>query len=600
MTASHAPSQRWNLETILPGPADGEAVRTVFASVRFGFTEVARTIGALGAPSEATGEAWAAALLALERLDDEMLQAAVKVWCHFSEDVENAGAKQMLGQLSDLEALRGTIDVPLRDALAAATEDAFAALVARSDIAHMAFSLGELRAEAAVSMAPELEKLHVELARDGFHAWSRLYDEVSGALTVTIDRGKGPETISTEQAKQLLDSPDRALRQHVAAAITDAWRGQRNVIASALNHIAGYRRTLYGRRGVDELDLPLRRNRIARGSLEAMFDAIRAFRPTLARYLNAKARALGLEKLAWYDAGVSLGASGEKVSYEATQDFISEHFAAFSGEMGRFARHAFASAWIEVEDRPGKRQGGFCAGLPLTRESRIFMTFGGKPSAITTLAHELGHAYHNWVLRDLPARQREFPSTLAETASTFAETVVREAAYTAATDPAVRLGILDQKLEAAMAFCMNIPARFQLDRALYAARAEQDLDADKLGELTLAAFRDAYYESLSEYDEMFWASKLHFYLSGEPFYNFPYTVGYLFSLGLYAAAREAGAAAFAPRYDHALRLTGYHTCEEVAREALGVDLGQPDFWQSALDLIAADVAEFERVVASTT
>ena len=597
MTESeYAPSPRWELETIYSGGCAGAPLLAALDEVRGVQADLSTRANALTEPTtDELGAQWASVLRELETSDDLLGQLYAFAHCCASEDVDNADARALLAALSEVSSCRKQIDVPLRAKLGEMGEGAFANLSGRPELSHMQTYLRELRDDATISMQPELEKLHEELATDGFHAWARLYDDISGSLSVEVDRGEGLESISTEQAKQLLDSPDPELRKTVAKAINVAWAGQKEVFAAALNHINGYRKTLYARRKVDELEVPLRRNRIGRESLLTMFDVLADFRPTMVRFLEAKAKLLGLPKLSYYDLGVSLGRAGDAVTYEEAQDFIAEHFYGFSTGLGDFARHAFQKQWIEVEDRPGKRQGGFCTSVPLNGETRIFMTFGGKPSAIQTLAHELGHSYHAWVMKDLPRRQRAVPSTLAETASTFAESIIREASYAAAEDDEVRLGLLDRKLTDAATFTMNIPARFHFERAMYAARTQRELTADDLNDLTVRVFDEAYYSGLEVQDEMFWASKLHFYLTDMPFYNFPYSVGFLFSLGLYAHAIEEGPTA-AQTYVDTLRLTGHKTCEEVAKEALGVNLSAPDFWQGAVGLIAKDIETFEQLV----
>ena len=597
MTESkYAPSPRWELESIYAGGCAGAPVLAALEKVKQVHAALSARASALAEPTnEEMGAQWASVLLELETSDDLLGQLYSFAVCSASEDVDNIDARSLLAALSEVSSSRKQIDVPLRAKLGEMGEDAFRNISGRSRLAHMEKYLRELRDDAAISMRPELEKLHEELATDGFHAWSRLYDDISGKLSVEVDRGEGLESISTEQAKQLLDSPDPELRATVAKAINVAWASQREVFAAAMNHINGYRKTLYARREVDELEVPLRRNRIGRDSLMTMFDVLAEFRPTMVRFLEAKAKMLGLPKLSYYDLGVSLGRAGDAVTYEETQDFIAEHFYGFSTDLGDFARDAFQKQWIEVEDRPGKRQGGFCTRVPLNGETRIFMTFGGKPSAIQTLAHELGHSYHAWVMRDLPRRQCGVPSTLAETASTFAESIIREASYAAAVDDEVRLGLLDRKLTDAATFVMNIPARFHFERAMYAARSSRELTADDLSELTVRVFDEAYYGGLAVHDEMFWASKLHFYLTDVPFYNFPYSVGYLFSLGLYARAMQEGPTA-AQTYVDTLRLTGHKTCEEVAQEALDVDLSAPGFWEGAVALIRSDIETFEQLI----
>ncbi len=271
-----------------------------------------------------------------------------------------------------------------------------------------------------------------------------------------------------------------------------------------------------------------------------------------------------------------------------------EQFHRFSPKMADFAVKAFENGWIEAEDRPGKRPGGFCTSFPIHKETRIFMTYAGTASNVSTLAHELGHGYHQHVMNDLPALAQEYAMNVAETASTFAEMVVSDAAVKAAETEETRLTLLEDKIQRSVAFYMNIHARFLFETAFYEERRKGLVGMDRLNELMLSAQKTAFRDALDQYHPHFWASKLHFYITEVPFYNFPYTFGYMFSTGLYAEALRRGAA-FEDQYVALLRDTGRMTVEELAHKHLGVDLRKPDFWQQAMDLSVADVQEFLRL-----
>ena len=303
------------------------------------------------------------------------------------------------------------------------------------------------------------------------------------------------------------------------------------------------------------------------------------------------------------DAHCTAGASGtagghspaegqRQFSYPAAADYILRQFGAFSGELEQFARRAFSGRWIEVEDRSGKAAGGFCTDLPLSGETRIFMTFGGTFGGVSTLAHELGHAYHAWLLRDRPYFATIYPMALAETASTFCETLIMDAALDAA-GPAEELALLGNIGDEAVTMLMNLRARFLFECAFFDRRSAGPLTADELSALMVEAQRAAYCDALAPdgYHPLFWASKLHFYITSMPFYNFPYVFGYLFSNGLSARARAEGAG-FAPAYARLLRDTGSMTCEELAQRHLGVDLSQPAFWEGAVDRVLEVVPRF--------
>ncbi|MBN1944855.1 MAG: M3 family oligoendopeptidase [Bradymonadales bacterium] len=589
---AYTDSQSWDLQSLYPGGCAGPTMRQRVDQTRSELTELLKRFQELTTSelSEALGSL-PQALLDLERWNDQLHDIGSFGHCAASADTEDADARELLGICADLESLINRIGVLLRSRLASLPPEHFERLVAVPRLEHMRFFLNEQRRRSEIMMEAELETLQEELAPDGLHGWSRLYDEVSGRLRVRIDRGQGDQSLSVEQARNLLASTDGPFRQSVAEAIHVTWDSQKEIFAAILNHINGYRHVIYRRRGIDELEVPLRLNRIGRETLQTLMEVIADFRPTMARYLEAKAAMLGMDRLSWYDLGVPLGSMTAKIPYDQAQRFIVQHFDQFSPELGEFARTAFRNRWIEAEDRAGKRHGGFCAGFPLARQSRIFMTYGQTMNSVLTLAHELGHAYHGWVLKDLPGRQREYPAALAETASTFAESIVREAAFAQAADDQARLSMLDRKLTDAVSHTMNLPARFHFERALFRERANGEVSSRRLTELVIEAFDQAFDGAVDRHEQLFWASKLHFHLTGLPFYNFPYIVGYLFSLGLFARAQREGSA-FAEAYRQTLRLTGHHSVEEVALEALGVDLRRPDFWRSALDLVARDVEAF--------
>lgn len=371
-----------------------------------------------------------------------------------------------------------------------------------------------------------------------------------------------------------------------------AWGGAADYCADTLNHLAGFRLKLYKGRGwEDVLKEPLGINRMSHTTLDVMWDVITKSKPALVSYLQRKAKLLGMDALAWVDVEAPVGKSSGKIPYDQAAKDIVTQFRKFSPKLADFAEHAFDNNWIEVEDRPAKRPGGFCVSFPESKESRIFMTYSGTPSNVSTLAHELGHAYHSFLLDDQPLFNQNYAMNVAETASTFAEVIVSDAQVKAAADPEEKLALLEAKIQNSVAFFMNIHARFLFETRFYEKRKEGLVNAEELSALMEEAQKEAFCGVLSEYHPHFWASKLHFYITDVPFYNFPYTVGYMFSTGLYRLALEQGAS-FADKYDNLLRDTGVMTLEDLVSKHLGVDLAEPDFWQGAVDLIVADINEF--------
>jgi oligoendopeptidase F len=262
---------------------------------------------------------------------------------------------------------------------------------------------------------------------------------------------------------------------------------------------------------------------------------------------------------------------------------------------------ALDKRWVEAEDRPGKAAGGWCTRVPIKKESRIFMTFTGTFDGLATLAHELGHAYHGFVLKDKPPFAQSYPMNLAETASIFNEHRVVDAAFAATSDPDERLMLLDQKLQNAFVYFSNIHTRYIFDSTFYEERKNGIVGKERLSEIMVNAQKESFMGLLDEdegYHPLFWASKLHFFLTGQPFYNFPYTFGFLFASGVYDRAVREGSA-FAKNYRELLADTGSMTTEEVAEKHMGVDLTKEDFWRDAVARSLADIDAFVKLCEET-
>src|SRR5690625_1746346 len=392
--------------------------------------------------------------------------------------------------------------------------------------------------------------------------------------------------------------PDPEIRKQLFENWEEAWEKYAPIFAHNLNHLAGYRLTLQNEHGrKNHLEEPLEFNRMSEETLDAMWAAVAKHKQPFINYLEQKAKVLGMEQLGWQDvdAPVTLGESDPKTfSYDEACDFIIEHFSSFGPKLTAFTKHALNNRWVEAEDRPNKRPGGYCTNLPEFEESRIFMTFTGSPSDVSTLAHELGHAFHSDVMKDLPQLNRRYAMNVAETASTFAETIIDNAAINRATSDAEKVSLLASKLEVATAMFLNIHARFLFEDAFYLERKEGIVSVGRLNELMVEAQEKAYVNSLANYHPHFWCSKLHFFIDRVPFYNFPYTFGYLFSLGIYAKYLKQPKG-FEEKYIALLRDTGSLKVEELAKKHLDVDLTKEDFWEAGIQLMVEDVAEFIRL-----
>lgn len=591
--------ETWDLESVFAGGSESaefaaflEELNALVAAQEQRQLPAKLVVGKNGTGEDNTA-VWADYLMQLYHIGERMYQASSFISCLLSADTRDHKALQLMGQREQLGSRMGTLWKHTAAQMAAQTDEAWATLLQHPDLAPNAFHLSEQRDQARRLMSAEMEALANELATHGYHAWGNLYNFIVGQQQIEFEE----ESLSLGQMQsKYMDAPDRATRAAAFAASEEKWAELAPVFAQSLNNQAGFRQTLYKWRGWDSiLDEPLQNNRLTRETLDTMWDVINSKSDRLKDYFAAKAQLLGLEKLAWYDLWTTVGENKRQFSYHEAADFVVDSIRPFHPAIADFCRLAIDSRWVEAEDRPHKRMGAFCTRMPLNKEPRVFMTYNGSFNGLRTLAHELGHGYHGWVLNDMSFGAQIYTMSVAETASTFNEMIVKDAAVQAATTRDEKLSLLGSKLDDAANYLMNINARYQFELAFFERRAQRQVTVDELNELMTEAQKAAYKDSLGEYHPLFWASKLHFYITRAPFYNFPYTFGYLFSNGVYAQALAEGES-FRARYDALLRDTGSMSTEALAQKHLGVDLQQPEFWTTAVDRILADVDEFLALV----
>lgn len=472
-----------------------------------------------------------------------------------------------------------------------------ATLLARSELAaSLAFALRKVHEDAQHQMPETEENLVSELELVAGSAWSRLHGNVSSQLMVPLVVNGEPREVPMSVARQMAVDPDRSVRRSAFDAELVAWQTVSVPLAAALNSIKGETNILDNHRGWESaLDLALLNNNIDRQTLDAMLEAARDSFPDWRRYFHIKARALGLERLAWYDLSAPVAARTRPWDWDSARTFLLAQFGAYSPRLQAFAARAFEEQWIDAEPRPGKRDGAFCTWLRRD-ESRVMTNFKPSFDGMSTLAHELGHAYHNYNLADRTLLQRGTPMTLAETASIFCETIVREAALTAAA-PEEQVGILEASLQGSSQIVVDIYSRFLFERAVFERRRQRELSVDELCALMVEAQNETYGDAIQPdtFHPYMWAVKGHYYSTARPFYNFPYMFGLLFGLGLYARFRQ-DPEAFRQGYDELLSSTGMAPAAELAQR-FGIDIRTPDFWRSSLDICRRDIDRLETLMA---
>ena len=470
-------------------------------------------------------------------------------------------------------------------------------LVERSVIAaEHEFPLRQSHAAARHLMSEEAEALAAELSPSSGAAWAKLHDNLTSQITASVDVDGREHSLPMSAIRNLAMNPDRDLRHRAWQAELAAWEAHALPIAAALNGVKGQVLTLARRRGwTDPLDESLFWSGIDREVLDVMVEGARDAFPDFRRYLRLKARLLGITDLAWYDLFAPVGYAGRTWSWPDAIAFIEDQFGAYSDRLRGLARRAFAEHWVDAGPRSGKVGGAYCMWL-LGDESRILANYSPGYDGVTTLAHELGHAYHNLNEAGLTPLQRRTPMILAETASTFCETLVKEAALVDA-EPEEKIYILEQAAQGTCQVVVDILSRFDFERSLFAGRRERELSIGELNRLMLAAQEATYGDALAreERHPYMWAVKGHYYSADLSYYNYPYLFGLLFGLGLYAIYRREPHT-FPDRYDALLASTGRASAADLAAR-FDIDLRDRAFWRSSLDVIRGDIDRLEALTA---
>ena len=514
-----------------------------------------------------------------------------------SVDTQDADAKTWMPILQKLSADLTESLTPFNVFLIRTPEDFIDTLLKDPELAELSFSLRHARQHKEQLLSVPEEQLITALATNGLHTWGNLYTELAGTLKCEING----EQMGLAKAANLLSHPDSATRQSAWEGIRTAWSAHQSPVAAGLNAINGWRLEETKKRAVTRelhyLDKSCHQSRISRETLDALMKTTYQQREIGHRALNAMAKAIGQNQAHPWDVMAPAPSvdKAEEISFADAIALISKAFNNLTPEMGDFATMMAEKGWIDGQPTPNRSTGAYCTKFSNPKEPRIFLTYEGTMTNVLTLAHELGHAWHNWVMRDLSAVESRYPMTLAETASIFAETLVRDALTRQAKTPAQKLAIAWEDAQSAAIMLLNIPARFEFEKRLVEARKVGALRPAQLCSLMNESWEKWFKNSLSQYDDLFWASKLHFSISSLGFYNYPYLFGYLFSLGIYAQQDSYGSN-FNSHYTNLLRDTGTMTAEDLVRKHLQKDLSQPEFWRDSLKIVEQSVERFESLV----
>ncbi|MGZ4784269.1 MAG: M3 family oligoendopeptidase [Acidimicrobiales bacterium] len=550
-----------------------------------------------GGPTDADVAAFDEVLTETNRLLDEVRVVSAYLYAFISTDSSNdvaAGLRSRLqAELTDLTRLTKRFEGWIARLGPAELVAASAAA------AEHAYPLERAARAAEHQMSEAEEGLAADLRLTGSVAWARLHGEITSRLTAQVADGRGGvEALPMSVVRGLAHHPDADRRRAAHEAELAAWDTVTVPLAAALNGAKGETIVLNRRRGWgDALEPALFTNGVDRATLDAMHEAVVDSLPDFHRYLRAKATVLGHAPgrgLPWFDLFAPVGdAAAGRVSWTDAVSRVSDAFGGYSPALAALVERASRDEWIDAEPRAGKQGGAFC--LPIQGgESRVMLNFDGSADSVQTLAHELGHAYHNTNLGERTPMQRQTPMALAETASIFCETIMVEAGL-AATPPEQRLGLLDTDLQGSCQVVVDIHSRFLFERELCTRREQQDLSVAQLDDLMLASQRTAYGDGLDPdvLHPRMWAVKGHYFT---PFYNWPYTFGLLFGIGLYARYLD-DPDRFRSGYDDLLSSTGLADAAGLASR-FGIDVRSTGFWASSLDVLRARIDAFEHLAAA--
>ena len=590
---------RWDLNPFFP--ASGLTEQQYLDSLQCDIRQLLQDLEARQT-CEISLQRLAGAIAELEKLSSRLTHLVSYALCRQSEDVNDEAAQLLNSQTGEAASLYSQAEILCIAQLRRLGEDDFAGLKAEPVLRGLDYWLDRWRYTARHSMDTALESLNAELSVPGYRAWERLYENVAGRLEFDYSDSSGCIKHASMNSKvSLLEDSDPQVRKSTLDNSNRAWQNVGEVIAACLNNIAGYRLKLLRRRGISHhLDNAVFESGLTRSTLEVMLRIAAEARPLMREYLRAKTKLCRLKKMGFQDvlAPVGAGASDEKYSWEDARNLVKAAFSSFASEFAEFADMALERSWVDSQVRAGKSPGGFCTSSPEIEESRIFMTYRGNYGDVSTLAHELGHAWHEWLMKGERQFSRLYPMTLAETASTFAERVLGDYVLNRTSlSEEQRLAMLTRRLDDGVTYLLNIPMRFIFEDRFYGERSQGEVPLRRLQELMTETQLEVFGDALDPHqlDPWFWASKGHFYITDMSFYNFPYTFGYLFSLGVYARAQREGRG-FLQRYKELLRCTGRYSCEDVAEKTLGVDLEQPDFWRESLSIVEQDWRELQSML----
>ena len=447
------------------------------------------------------------------------------------------------------------------------------------------YHIKEVRDSTKYLLSEEQEEMIAIMGQNAGNAWENLHDDLWAEHMVEYNGKKMP----LQSVRDLRTHKDPKVRKEAFEAEYASYAAIETSCAAALSAMKGQQQELRTKRGYKSiLDCELEDERLTPEILDALMNAVKESLPQLQKYLHHKAKLLGKKALAFYDIQAPMGEMHKEYPVQVAEKIIIENFTKFAPEKGEFAKRAFNNKWIDYYPREGKSGGGFCSFLVGKKESRVLCNHTGTYENVLTIAHELGHAFHNEQMKDELYVNMDYPFSLAETASTFAEEVVMRGMLAEMNDEE-KITALNEYVSSTFQTIVDIYSRFLFESRIIEARKLGPLKPKQLCEMFKQAQQEAYGE-LEVYHDYLWIPKPHYYYSSKSFYNFPYTFGNLYALGLYKQYTEQGDA-FVEKYKHMLNATGKMDAADVGK-LVGVDFSDKKFWKGSIQIFIDTIEEW--------
>ena len=569
----------WNLDTIYQGfedPAFGQDLALLEQTLNT-FNDFSREL-------DSREDALLEGIRLLEQITVLVEKLATYATLRQTADTRDSSVSSRLGQILNLLSMGAAPEAAFKN-WAANLPNLMEQVESQEALKPYRFYFEDLKASSRYLLSGMGEQILAKLQLSGGNAWAELQQYLTSTLTVPFRA----EVKNLSQIRNLASDPDANTRREAYEAELAAYPKIRDSVAYALNSIKLETISECELRGYESaLARTLWESHLQRSTLDAMLSAMDEYAPKFWKYLKCKAKALGHEKgLPWYDLFAPMGASSTKFTPESAGAYLVKLFRDFDHDIGDLIATAFDNQWIDFFPREGKSGGAFCAEVSPIGESRILTNFDGSFSSVVTLAHELGHAFHNQCIFPHRPLNHQYSMPLAETASTFNECVVMASAIKEAADDAERIALIESQLQDTTQIICDIYSRYRFETEVFRRRSDEFMDADTLCDMMLQAQKQSYGDGLDHscLHPYMWVCKSHYY--GPIFYNFPYAFGGLFARGLYARYEQEGDA-FLPKYKKLLYTTSIASAEDTAKVA-GIDLTDRKFWCDALQTIADQI-----------